>query len=475
MEAVCQSAKLHDLFAQPAKVLLDDLTSKTIMARQELEDKTVPGSVYEPSDALLLAHASDEAINLGLVAEEDLVRVLKLDCLFCDAVTTPSSDLLGNRVLYDMWYKDRDNMQRLFGRANLKSKGEEAVAFVRPVLMGEHHSLREVAESMIRNHTPHGLGTDDKLRKHADFIDEAEPETYWCDEDRFRADYRHYMTETVELLSREDLSGLTGPTGAFPGDSLASLRKFLDSKTPRDRLTCGAIYRYADESNEVPAEPTKKLASALYLYAMAGGLLSDISTPVEWTPFMRCARRVDERAQENADVDQEEETGLESRPGTEKATSYQVKKPTRLELLDLVDLPLANVIRLRREPTFCKARTALTDFRRAKRYGTQSELDKLQELLNNCAAEEFGYIREGEAYYTRKKRDGMLVFLFEGTTGTIGLMEIESAFGKILLGIAVLGGIVFRASSKTRRTTNYIEPVDRVYYDAETGEVELKK
>lgn len=201
----------------------------------------------------IFTYLSDEYIELNSISKDEFWFSLNTACLFFDEIPFSSAALLGHRFLSSAWGSG-EWASRLF-----KS------GLIRPVLMGNKHSLVEVASSMIEHGTIHCLDSDNALLRHAEAIDSAGFNELWVYESEFR---RRYSTAFEQVIDRLRTEGVWGSGELIRSGELDKLHIWAKERVTSEDLRASSVYRFVDATpgrfSPTATKEVKLLADVTY-------------------------------------------------------------------------------------------------------------------------------------------------------------------------------------------------------------------
>ena len=338
------------------------------MAKTELIRRS-----HKPVNRNFFAQGTDEAYALRLIDDKSLRSLLTLNCLFFDFIAIGATDLLGNPILYRMLTEEKDAMTSLYHGSSF---GEHGV--LQPVIIGDHKTMTQVAEDMIRTNTIYRLSKRADLENHAQLIDDAGAIHLRCSELDFRRNYYENVLEITKYLNIEGLRAWSNSQQLFPVGSLSTLLDWLINKAPNDYLRCSAIIRFADGNLPVRLRRrVKMLGEAIYQYSLSQTQIAALSTPGEVAPFIDCMNNLSTPT-----------SSIEAhKPSRRKLGTEEIR--TSLPIQEVTELPLRHLVVIRSLPAFREMRSVLADFRQ----GSKSvSITKVQSTVDQCTEQLLEYL-----------------------------------------------------------------------------------
>ena len=322
----------------------------------------------EPLNTNLLSQASDESFALGLIDEKSLKFIFNLNCLFFNHVAIGAPAILGNPVLYQMISQDPESMSYLY-----RNTSDNGSGLLQPILMGEHKSINEVAESMVKAKTIHRLSSQFELESHAQLISNASPDYLWCPDIGFRISYYQNMVEIVKYLNSDGLKAWSSSDLIIPTGSLSKLNYWLNNNVAKDSLRCSKIYNFADTNfSQKMSHSIKLLGETIYQYSLSSKLMAALSTPGRVSPFINCMQN------------------LITPPIIDKYKEYDINRfkseeiNISLPLNQIANLSLKEIIIIRELQAFRDIRSFLADYRLGRKEFLATDL---QRRLNECESQ----------------------------------------------------------------------------------------
>jgi hypothetical protein len=343
------------------------------MALEEDERMKEAQQFYKSVNRNFFTQASDEAYALRLVDYNSLRFLFTLNCLFFDFISIGAAALLGNPVLYRMLRDEKDAMSLLY-----RSSSASGYGVLQPVIMGDHETMAQVAESMIKANTIYQLSNRTELENHAQLIDDAGTEYLWCPELDFRLNYYENMLEISKYLNMDGLQAWSDSEQLFPVGSLSTFVDWLISVAPKDDLRCSSIYRFVDKSLPVRLRHrVKLLAETIYQYTLSLTQMAALSTSGEVAPLIHCIRALSTLT-----------GGAEALEPQQRRLEFEDVRIS-LPLEGIAKLPLRHLIVVRDLSAFREARSVLADFRWGRK---STSATKVQRALDKCTDQLLEYV-----------------------------------------------------------------------------------
>jgi hypothetical protein len=319
--------------------------------------------ILDRSGAYYSTELLDDIRQYKYVSDDEIAFLLKLNLLFFDSLCQGAFSLLSHPLLHRLSRNEPEAMRELYG--------SKAIV---PIVSMDRRTLGEVAKSVVADPGALQWLSADDIHEHADFIDRAKPTTLTDDLKDIRAEQFQVLHGALEALAskvrRPKFLQKQLPTAT----SARWFLKWLEQQ-PEERLRISSLHRHLDGAPGAPPTRAKAhirgIALAAHADIMRRGHSTAISSFDEFSAYFAFLRTLHDEAVGEADG---------AKPGPEHQSTVL---STRLPFADVASLPLRDVVWLRTQDNFRRARRLLRQYRPG---ATKGDVKELSACLEDCSA-----------------------------------------------------------------------------------------
>lgn len=346
-----------------------------------------------PYSSVYLSQLSDSANSLKLLQENEIELSFKINCLFFDEVIINSASLLGNERLFSMMNAEPNTFFKMY-----------ELDFIRPLIRQNDDEsmpidLPSIAENLIKEKIITGLSPD-KLRIHADLIQNNDPNFVTIDDQMYRSEYQYKISEILINLSK-----VYSPKDP---NLMSDICEKVQGGDFFPNIT--SLYNYASEylhdDDKLFIKKAAEFSAQHVNSFMSGGRLS-VCQPL--IPFVNASSLAEEL-------------------NDEKFEFFDKKFEFKLALDKLLNLSMSDILFLRESTEFKAVRKVLKKCRSTANPRDDSHFEELQDCFNKC----LGYIQSMEML-NKFERNEVIKSITDKNTGKYSNITVSYVNGSVVL------------------------------------------